>query len=466
MALCPVCDVASDAEQCPRCGERMSLGPGYVLERLLGAGGQSRVYAAKPPDGGEAVAIKVLSLSRVKDPKALELFRRSAEVLVGLSHPGIARLITYFEEMRAHAALYCLVQELVPGATLAKAGHFDEARAKDVALRALATLSYLHGLSPPVIHRDIKPSNLMQKPDGSIVLIDFDLVRDVLRPEGGSTLAIGTPGFTPMEQYLGEATPATDLYALGVTVAVLLARKDPTDMRRTGEQRLELKKHINVSEAFCRVLEKMTEIAPARRYQSAREVVRDLERPPAPVRSAPKPALFVAASLVVLMGGVSAVVFMRSPKDDTIAAPAVAPKPVVVTPVALASDPPARPADLPPPVRLALSAERDPQKIWAAIANAKWEGTCGERALHLAFTGSYARPRAIADGTPAAIELSRVGVVTLTRKETRGGTTTEEKMYLRLTSDLRGLAGNLETHYTSAGSTYEASADITLRRTP
>jgi serine/threonine protein kinase len=72
----------------------MTLGPGYVLDRLLGAGGQSRVYAARPPDGGEPVAVKILSLSRVKDPKALELFRRSAEVLASLAHPGIARLVT------------------------------------------------------------------------------------------------------------------------------------------------------------------------------------------------------------------------------------------------------------------------------------------------------------------------------------------------------------------------------------
>jgi eukaryotic-like serine/threonine-protein kinase len=165
----------------------MTLGRGYALERLLGAGGQSRVYAARPPDGGVPVALKILSLSRVKDPKALELFRRSAEVLASLSHPGIARLLTYFEETRPHAALYCLVQELVPGESLAKAPRLDEAGVVAIARSVLPTLSYLHDLSPPVIHRDIKPSNLIRKPDGGIVLIDFDLVRDALRPEGGST---------------------------------------------------------------------------------------------------------------------------------------------------------------------------------------------------------------------------------------------------------------------------------------
>jgi hypothetical protein len=269
---------------CAQCGGELLLHGRYLLERLLGSGGQSRVYAARDQRDGGVVAVKVMALGRAREWKAVELFRRAGAVLAGLSHPGIPRVVESFEESRPGGVLFCLVHEFIEGETLAQSlkggARYDERRAQAVAREALGILRYLHSLSPPVIHRDVKPSNLMRTsgPDGRLVLIDFDLVRDVLRPDGGSTVSSGTPGYAPLEQFMGEPVPATDLYALGVTLAVLLARKEPEELRPSGGARLSVRAHVNVSEGFLRILERLVEPEVGRRYQSAPEVLADLDR--------------------------------------------------------------------------------------------------------------------------------------------------------------------------------------------
>jgi serine/threonine protein kinase len=292
--LCPVCDLDSREETCSRCGGALALKGRFRLERLLGSGGQSRVYVGRDAHDGSAVAVKIMSLDRVRDWKNVELFRRAAQVLAGLHHPGIPRLVEYFEDQRPGAALLCLVHELIDGETLAEAMkhglRFDEPSARALLVELLGILSYLQSFSPPVIHRDLKPSNLMRRRDGRLVLIDFDLVRDVMTPDGGATTTAGTAGYTPLEQYAGEALPASDLYAAGATLAALLSRKEPLELRAPGGQRLALGDHIRVSPRFLAVLTKMVEPEVQRRYQSAAEVLADLERPEKPA-AGPRPPI-------------------------------------------------------------------------------------------------------------------------------------------------------------------------------
>ena len=324
MPLCPVCDEpapAPEATTCARCGGGLVLHDRFALVRLLGAGGQSRVYEAIDRSaGGRRVALKILSLARAREWKDVELFRRAAKVLGGLSHPSLPEVYDYFEEQRPGLALCCLAHELIDGETLAQAAErgarWDEEGAVAVARQVLDALAYLHGQSPPVIHRDLKPSNLMRRrSDGRIMLIDFDLVRDELRPDGGSTIGVGTPGFAPPEQLVGDTAPATDLYALGVTLAVLLSRKTPLALRRPGEQRLDVRRHVRVSERLVALLERLVDPDPARRPQSAREVLDALDATPqpnveqpaldAPTRAPPRPrrGLQIAAIAGALLAG-------------------------------------------------------------------------------------------------------------------------------------------------------------------
>jgi serine/threonine protein kinase len=93
----------------------------------------------------------------------------------------------------------------------------------------------LHARVPPVLHRDIKPANVILRPDGAPALVDFGAVRTVFRTaeEGGSTV-VGTFGYMPFEQYMGQASPASDLYALGATLLHLITGRGPSEFA-TGD---------------------------------------------------------------------------------------------------------------------------------------------------------------------------------------------------------------------------------------
>ncbi|MGD2206737.1 MAG: serine/threonine-protein kinase, partial [Anaerolineae bacterium] len=97
-------------------------------------------------------------------------------------------------------------------------------------------LVYLHSRRPqPVIHRDIKPANIIVDPEDRVWLVDFGLARAAVSSgarvmvAGGKTVAAGTPGYTPLEQWQMQPTPKSDIYALGATMHHLLTARDPRD---------------------------------------------------------------------------------------------------------------------------------------------------------------------------------------------------------------------------------------------
>jgi serine/threonine protein kinase len=356
--LCPVCGESApgEARHCPSCGTAVELHGRYTLRRRLGQGGKGHTYAAWDARTGTEVCVKELSLIQARDFKALELFRRSAAMLSGIDHPAIPKLIEYFEEERGGVVYHYLVQELVDGENLAEAlrrgERFDETKAIALARDVLRILRHLHGLSPPVIHRDLKPSNLMRDRGGGIRLIDFDLARDVTRPEGGSTVGIGTPGYASLEQIAGMALPATDLYALGATLSALLARKEPSEMFHRGEARLDVRPHIRVSDRFARILDKLLQPSLDRRYQSADAVLADLDalsRPePAPRPPPRRVPLFAGVAMLALLAGIGAAVYIHGSRPSPTVSPAV--RPSVVSWVQKAPEPtPAAKPPTPPP---------------------------------------------------------------------------------------------------------------------
>jgi hypothetical protein len=283
-SICPECEAVHAPGPpwvCTHCQADLRLAGKFVLERLLGGGGEGRTHAGRDVERDEPVAIKALTLAKAGDWKAIELFNRGAQVLMNLSHPGIPRHVAHFDEGRGRARGFYTVLELIEGESLAQAlargVRFSEAGVVAVARGVLEILQYLHGHSPSIIHRDIKPSNLMRRPDGSVVLIDFGLVRDLAEPRGGSTMALGTVGYTPTEQFMGRAVPATDLYALGATLIALLSRRDPADLYDASAGRLVFREYVNVSDGLAEVLERMVAPGLDRRFTSADAVLRALD---------------------------------------------------------------------------------------------------------------------------------------------------------------------------------------------
>ena len=207
----------------------------YTLERPIGQGGMGSVWLAHRSDGryAGAVAVKLLNLSLVGRAGG-ERFKREGSILARLVHPHIARLMD--AGVTAGGQPF-LVLEFVEGDRIDR---YCDAESLDVAARVRLFLDVLaavmHSHANLIVHRDIKPDNVLVTRDGSVKLLDFGIAKLLeesspsaeateLTREGGRAL---TPEYAAPEQLLGEpVTTATDVYALGVLLYVLLGGQHP-----------------------------------------------------------------------------------------------------------------------------------------------------------------------------------------------------------------------------------------------
>jgi eukaryotic-like serine/threonine-protein kinase len=189
----------------------------YRLESLIAAGGMGEVWRADDQVLDRRVAVKLLRPEYLHDPVILARFRAEAHYVGQLSHPGITQVYDYAEADPASPAY--LVMELVDGPSLAAllaAGPLPPRRTADVLAQAALALDAAHRSG--VVHRDIKPGNLLITSDGRVKVTDFGIAHS---PHAASLTntgtLIGTMAYLAPERVSGRpATPAADLYALGV----------------------------------------------------------------------------------------------------------------------------------------------------------------------------------------------------------------------------------------------------------
>jgi serine/threonine protein kinase len=261
----------------PLIGGRYRLGP------KLGKGSQGEIFLARDEKarGADEREVVVKRLVPRGTWKSFELFEREAKVLAQLRHAGVPRHLATIEEP---PGVFNLVMQRVPGENLRDLSarrRLSHLELRDVLVRALEILDYLHTRSPVVVHRDLKPSNIVRAPDGRLSLVDFGGVLDVARDKGGSTI-VGTFGYMAPEQLHGQATSATDIYALGATIVALAGGVEPEDVPRKG-LRMDLARHLpSLDRGLRDALTAMTDPDPDKRPQRAREVVALLAktRPP------------------------------------------------------------------------------------------------------------------------------------------------------------------------------------------
>ena len=269
--------------------QRKTLQPGDVLQDryrivgTLGVGGFSSVYQARDmrfPGGTKLWAIKEMLIA-TSDPRIRELtiktFEREAGWLATLDHPAIPDVADYFtEENRSY-----LVLELIRGKDLddwlqESQDTLDEATALNWSIQLCDALAHLHSHDPPIVFRDLKPSNIMLDHHDNIRLIDFGIAKTFEADIKGTM--IGTEGYSPPEQYRGEATPAGDVYALGATLHHLLTRQDPRlEPPFTFHERPIRSVNTNISTAFEAVIARCLQYNYRDRYANASVLKEALE---------------------------------------------------------------------------------------------------------------------------------------------------------------------------------------------
>jgi hypothetical protein len=204
------------------------LGGRYVLDDQIGYGGYGEVWRATDTVLTRPVAVKLLHPRYTRRSEALARFRAEARHAGGLSHENIAQVFDYGEPADGQPPY--LVMELIDGPsleTVLTGGPLRDVRTMDIVAQAAAGLQAAHAAG--LIHRDIKPGNLLLAPGGIVKITDFGISHTIgSLPLTASGELIGTPGYLAPERAMGErATPASDLYSLGMLAYECLAGTPP-----------------------------------------------------------------------------------------------------------------------------------------------------------------------------------------------------------------------------------------------
>ncbi|MBW4605008.1 MAG: serine/threonine protein kinase [Calothrix sp. FI2-JRJ7] len=255
----------------------------YRIQSLLGRQTGRRTFLANDLVGEFSVVVKLLLFNPDFSWDDLKLFEREAEVLKALDHPAIPKYLDYFEVETELGKGFALVQTYIEAPSLQdwiQSGRtFSEQELKALAVDLLGILDYLHNRQPPVVHRDIKPSNILLSDrsghsPGQVYLIDFGSVQTAVY--GGTRTIVGTYGYMPPEQFGGQTTPTSDLYALGATLIYLATGQHPDKLPQV-QMRIVFEDKVNLSPHFIDWLKWITEPSIDLPLKSALKALSSLE---------------------------------------------------------------------------------------------------------------------------------------------------------------------------------------------
>jgi hypothetical protein len=289
------------------------VGP-YEIRESIGMGATGQVFRAWDPRLGRDVAVKIMTTGQRVSSERARRFEQEARAVGALNHPNI--LAGY--DAGTHDGAPYVVFELLSGETLndqIRAGALSPRKAAEYAAQIANGLGAAH--EQGIVHRDLKPENLFVTRDGRVKILDFGLAK-LTRDEltGGQLVThegtvLGTPPYMSPEQVRGQPADArSDIFALGAILYEMLAQRrafagatsadtmsailteDPPPIGRSLPPSLE------------RIMRRCLAKNPAERFQSARDLSRQLESESfAGVRSAKRSAMIVAA-LLVCAGGI------------------------------------------------------------------------------------------------------------------------------------------------------------------
>ncbi|MBW4646645.1 MAG: serine/threonine protein kinase [Goleter apudmare HA4340-LM2] len=273
-----------DGKFCLSCGAKLHLKERYRAIKPIGQGGFGRTFLAvdeDKPSKPRCVIKQFYPQAQGTNTvqKAVELFTQEAIQLDELGkHPQIPELMAYFtQDDRQY-----LVQEFIDGQNLAdelaQKGAFNEIQIRQLLHDLLTVLQFCHARQ--VIHRDIKPENIILRGrDHKLVLVDFGASKSVSSTAVNQTgTSIGSPEYVAPEQMRGKAIFASDIYSLGATCIRLLTERSPFESYDINNDTWIWQQYLKtpISNELSRILNKMLESIPMRRYQTTDEVLKDL----------------------------------------------------------------------------------------------------------------------------------------------------------------------------------------------
>jgi len=267
----------------------------YKIVRLIGSGGTGEVYEALDTALGVSVALKALKPSVAGSAVQLERFRREIQNARKVTHFNVCRIFDIGIQNGSGRDRFFLTMELLTGPTLAErieqGSPYPTDEALPIAAQIADGLDAAHAAG--VIHRDLKPGNIMLLPPPTgrfaqrAVITDFGLALSEEQSDMRLTESdelVGTPEYMAPEQAEpGPATPATDIYALGLILYEMLSKRRPFEsagtalatvlVRRREPPRPLREVAPGVPAAWEAAIHRCLERDPARRFPSAGEVI-------------------------------------------------------------------------------------------------------------------------------------------------------------------------------------------------
>ncbi|MEO0683801.1 MAG: serine/threonine-protein kinase [Cyanobacteria bacterium J06649_11] len=277
---------------------------GYQINKELGKNrfGGRITHLAEAESSKNQVVIKEFRFADVSaDWSGFKAYEREIEVLKQLNHPRIPSYLTSFETPQG----FGLVQEYKDAPSLAVENKFTPQQVKQIAISILEILVYLQQLDPQIIHRDIKPENILVDKDLNAYLVDFGFAKIHNNEIALSSVASGTPGFIPPEEYFGrDLSESSDLYSLGVTLNCLLSGTRSVNVGKLidDEYRFDFKSlPSNIHPQFIEWLRKMVEPNIKNRFDNAATALEALKPIPVILKSKSTESNILAQSLALLV---------------------------------------------------------------------------------------------------------------------------------------------------------------------
>ena len=258
----------------------------YEIRELIGIGGMANVYRCYDTVDDREVAIKILKDEFLNNEEFIRRFKNESKAIAVLSHPNIVKVYDVsFGDM-----IQYIVMEYIDGITLKE--YINQQKVLSwketvhLVTQVLKALSHAH--SKGVVHRDIKPQNMMLLSDGTIKVTDFGIARFSNSTRTMTEQAIGSVHYIAPEQAKGDITDGkTDIYSIGVMMYEMLTGKLPFDGDNAVSVALmhlqvvpDTPRTVNPSipEGIEEITLKAMQKQPADRYQSAQDMLSDIDR--------------------------------------------------------------------------------------------------------------------------------------------------------------------------------------------